>query len=182
MLDERLNELRAEVDVINMQILELLSRRGRVVEEIGKVTQELSRSFYDPQREATMLNALEQANKGPFSNDTIKALFREIFRASMALEESQARAKILVHRKTADERTVIHLPDGTESPGYLITGVMGMWHLGPVRVFANLENFLDARQTRDMPLVLGTPQNPVFPPVWGPTDGFIANAGVIVEF
>ena len=111
---DRLNQLRGEVDVINMQILELLSQRGRVVEEIGKVTQELSRSFYDPQREAQMLNALEQANKGPFSNETIKALFREIFRASLAFEEQQARAKIRVQRKSPDERTIIRLPDGTE--------------------------------------------------------------------
>lgn len=75
-----------------------------------------------------------------------------------------------------------HLPDGTDSPGYLITGVMGMWRFGPVRAFLNLENFLDARQTRHMPLVDGTLQNPIFPPVWGPTDGFIANGGVVVEF
>ena len=125
MPDDRLQELRAEVDVINMQLLELLSRRGRVVEEIGKVTQELSRSFYDPQREAQMLNALESSNKGPFSNDTIKALFREIFRASMALEETQAKAKILVHRKTADQRTIIHLPDGTQIGDGGFTGISG---------------------------------------------------------
>jgi 3-deoxy-7-phosphoheptulonate synthase/chorismate mutase len=125
MPDDRLQELRAEVDVINMQILELLSRRGRVVEEIGKVTQEMSRSFYDPQREAQMLHALETANKGPFSNDTIKALFREIFRASMALEESQAKGKILVHRKTADDRTVIELPNGATIGGGDFTIISG---------------------------------------------------------
>lgn len=125
MPDDRLQELRAEVDVINLQILELLSRRGAVVEEIGKVTQEMSRSFYDPQREAQMLHALETANKGPFSNDTIKALFREIFRASMALEESQAKGKILVHRKTADERTIIDLPNGVQIGGGDFTIISG---------------------------------------------------------
>ncbi|MCC6803736.1 MAG: bifunctional 3-deoxy-7-phosphoheptulonate synthase/chorismate mutase [Anaerolineae bacterium] len=107
-------ELRAQVDDINMQILELLTRRARVVSEIGKLHTQMGVSHYDPSREAEMLTALERANKGPFSNETIKALFREIFRASLEMEETQARAKIRVQRKSPDERTVIRMPDGYE--------------------------------------------------------------------
>jgi 3-deoxy-7-phosphoheptulonate synthase/chorismate mutase len=70
--------------------------------------------FYDPEREANMLTQLQQANKGPFSNATISALFKEIFRASLALEETEARQKILVQRKTPDEKTIITMPDGTQ--------------------------------------------------------------------
>ncbi|MCL4250481.1 MAG: bifunctional 3-deoxy-7-phosphoheptulonate synthase/chorismate mutase [Anaerolineae bacterium] len=109
-----MQDLRAQVDAINMQLLDLLNQRARVVSEIGKITQQLGTSFYDAQREAEMLTALEMANKGPFSNETIKALFREIFRASMALEEQQAKAKIRVQRTSPDQRTVITMPDGTE--------------------------------------------------------------------
>jgi 3-deoxy-7-phosphoheptulonate synthase/chorismate mutase len=107
-------ELRAQVDVINMQILDLLTRRANIVSDIGKLHSKMGVSHYDPAREAQMLTALEQANQGPFSNETIKALFREIFRASLELEEQQARAKIRVQRKSADERTVIRMPDGYE--------------------------------------------------------------------
>src|SRR5688572_9253769 len=114
MTDNPLQELRLQVDVINLQILELLNRRASIAADIGKVQAQLGSSFYDPQREAQMLTALERNNKGPFSNETIKALFREIFRASMALEEAQAKAKILVQRKSADQRTVITMPDGYE--------------------------------------------------------------------
>lgn len=106
----RLHALRQEVDAINLQLLDLLNQRASVVTQIGRVLQEMGSSHYDPAREAEMLTALEQANQGPFSNETIKALFREIFRASMALEESQAKAKILVQRKTAEERTVVQFP------------------------------------------------------------------------
>lgn len=114
MSNESLQELRAQVDVINMQILELLSKRATIVSEIGKLHTSMGNQHYDPEREATMLQALERANKGPFSNESIKALFREIFRASLALEEQQERAKIRVQRKTADERTIIRLPNGAE--------------------------------------------------------------------
>ncbi|MDX2161524.1 MAG: bifunctional 3-deoxy-7-phosphoheptulonate synthase/chorismate mutase [bacterium] len=114
---DRRQELRAQIDQINLQMLELLSERGRIVQEIDKLHQTMNQDFYDPQREAQMLTALEMANKGPFSNETIKALFREIFRASLAMTEQAGRAKILVHRKTADERTVITLPDGVTKIG-----------------------------------------------------------------
>ncbi|HVU14774.1 MAG TPA: bifunctional 3-deoxy-7-phosphoheptulonate synthase/chorismate mutase [Phototrophicaceae bacterium] len=111
------SELRGQVDDINMQILELLTKRAKVVSEIGKLHTRMGVSHYDPSREAEMLTRLEQANKGPFSNETIKALFREIFRASLDMEETQARARIRVQRKSPDERTVIRMPDGYEIGG-----------------------------------------------------------------
>jgi 3-deoxy-7-phosphoheptulonate synthase/chorismate mutase len=114
---DRLKSLRSEVDTINMQLLDLLTRRAQIVSEIGKTHDELGSPHYDPEREAKMLQTLEAANKGPFSNETIKALFREIFRASLALEEQQARAKIRVQRKSVDERTIITLPDGVTTIG-----------------------------------------------------------------
>ena len=117
MSQTRLQELRGQIDGINLQILELLNQRATLASEIGKVQAQMGTSFYDPQREANMLTALEQNNKGPFSNDTIRSLFREIFRASLALEETEARAKILVQRKTADERTIITLPDSATKIG-----------------------------------------------------------------
>ncbi len=126
MANSRVQELRSQVDVINLQILELLNKRASLASDIGKEQAKDGNTFYDPQREAQMLQALEMNNKGPFSNETIKALFREIFRASLALEEGESRAKILVQRKTPDQRTIITLPDGVTKIGdggfQLITG------------------------------------------------------------
>lgn len=112
MSENRLKELRNEIDVINLQLLELLNKRANIVSEIGKVHDTLGNPHYDPAREGQMLQALEMANRGPFSNETIKALFREIFRASLDLEEKQSKAKIKVARKSPDERTLITMPDG----------------------------------------------------------------------
>ena len=52
---------------------------------------------------------------------------------------------------------------------------------GPVRAFVNVENILDARQSRTAPGVTGPPEAPAFAEIWRPTDGVIANAGVKVE-
>jgi 3-deoxy-7-phosphoheptulonate synthase/chorismate mutase len=108
----QLQALRGEIDEINLQILALLNQRASLASEIGKINSRLGSSFYDPQREANMLTELQKANNGPFSNETIQALFREIFRATLALEEKEARAKILVQRKSPDEKTVITMADG----------------------------------------------------------------------
>ena len=73
------------------------------------------------------------------------------------------------------------LSDGGTSPGYLLAGILGERRIGRVRVFANFENVLDARQSRTAPLVLGPRAAPAFAEIWGPTDGFVANGGVVVD-
>ncbi|MEO0562445.1 MAG: bifunctional 3-deoxy-7-phosphoheptulonate synthase/chorismate mutase, partial [Chloroflexota bacterium] len=110
--DNRLQELRAEIDVINMQLLELLNKRASIASEIGKVQSEIGTNFYDPVREGQMLERLQQANEGPFSNSTISNLFREVFRATLEMEEKEHRQKYLVQRKGPTDATVIELPNG----------------------------------------------------------------------
>ena len=111
-LPSRLKELRAEIDPINLQILELLNQRAEIALAIGEVQQEMGTRFYDPQREAEMLTALQLANEGPFSNETISKVFHEIFRATLHLEEEDARETILVQRKQPDQHTTIEFANG----------------------------------------------------------------------
>jgi outer membrane receptor for ferrienterochelin and colicins len=75
-----------------------------------------------------------------------------------------------------------HLSDGSDSPGYWVTGIMGERWFGNLSIFLNLENFLDTQQSRYEPIVLGPRSNPTFTEVWGPTDGFIANGGIKYSF
>ncbi len=73
--------------------------------------------------------------------------------------------------------------DGTDTPGYWLTGLLGEIVVREgVRVFVNLENLLDTRQSRTEPLVTGPITAPRFADLWGPTDGFIANGGVRLSF
>lgn len=110
-MSDRLQALRAQVDEINSEILKLLNKRAELTSSIGKVQQELGMTFYDPEREGQMLQALEMKNNGPFSNETIKHLFKEIFKASLAMEEKEARAKILVQRAPGKPDTVVRVGD-----------------------------------------------------------------------
>lgn len=114
MAPNRIAELRSEIDDINLQILELLNKRASVGSEIGKLQASHGSQIYDPQRESLMLTALQMANEGPFSNETISALFKEVFKATLNLEEKEARANFLVQRKTDDQKTIIKMADGTQ--------------------------------------------------------------------
>jgi 3-deoxy-7-phosphoheptulonate synthase / chorismate mutase len=108
----QLQELRKKINPINLQILDLLNQRADIALDIGKAQQELGTTFYDPEREAEMLTELQQANNGPFSNETINKLFNEIFHATLNLEEQDALKKILVQRKNPDQHTIIEFNNG----------------------------------------------------------------------
>ncbi|MAU08642.1 MAG: 3-deoxy-7-phosphoheptulonate synthase [Anaerolineaceae bacterium] len=106
--------LRQQIDDINMQLLKLLNQRAEIAAEIGRIKSGMATSQYDPEREGDMLEVLQQANQGPFSNETIGALFKEIFSATLAMNSEKARSALLVERSDEHQRTVITLPDGTK--------------------------------------------------------------------
>jgi 3-deoxy-7-phosphoheptulonate synthase / chorismate mutase len=102
-MDSQIDNLRAEIDTINLEILKLLSSRASVVSQIGNRQTELSLKHYDPARETQMLDALEKANTGPYPASTIKQLFKEIFKASLDLEERQDKPRMKYSRKAKAE-------------------------------------------------------------------------------
>lgn len=81
-----IGELRKKIDALDDSILELLNQRARFVKEVGKVKAHGKSEFYVPNREKEIYDRLTNNNKGPFSNEAIKAIFREIISASLALE------------------------------------------------------------------------------------------------
>lgn len=84
-MDEGLEGLRVEMEAINGELLDLLSRRGRVSMRIGELKDWLGMAYFDPQRESEMLQRILEANPGPFTNVALSTLFTEIFRASADL-------------------------------------------------------------------------------------------------
>ena len=106
-MDDQIQNLRSSIDQVNLEILALLSKRAQLVTEIGKRQTELGLKHYDPAREALMLDALEKANPGPFPSSTIKQLFKEIFKASLDLEERQDKPKMRFSRKAKPDNTQV---------------------------------------------------------------------------
>lgn len=81
-----LQDLRDRIDIIDDTILGLLNRRALIVTEVGRVKQHDRVQVHAPRREQEILDRLEQQNPGPFPPDAVRAVFREIMSASLALE------------------------------------------------------------------------------------------------
>ncbi len=81
-----LQELRANIDKIDNEILKLLNERMLFVKEVGKKKQSKGTSIYRPERERDILDRLEKLNKGDLNKDAIEAIFLEIFAVSRNLE------------------------------------------------------------------------------------------------
>jgi chorismate mutase/prephenate dehydratase len=84
---KELDRLRKKIDSIDEEILDALNRRARVVLDIAHVKRDGKAKFYSPQREREILDRLTRLNKGPFPNEALQSLWREILSASLSLEE-----------------------------------------------------------------------------------------------
>lgn len=89
MENERLQNLRDKIDKIDREILKLLSERAKLAIKIAEIKKNQGLSFYDAVREKNIIDKILKLNKGPFSDEVIKTLFREILSATLALQESQ---------------------------------------------------------------------------------------------
>ncbi|ETT68030.1 bifunctional 3-deoxy-7-phosphoheptulonate synthase/chorismate mutase [Paenibacillus sp. FSL H8-0457] len=105
----RLEQLRSELDTVNLQLLELLSERARIAKEIGQEKVKQGVPDFDPVREKKMLDTLVEHNQGPFDNETVRHLFKQIFQASLKLQQVDHKKHLLVSRKKKQEDTLIEL-------------------------------------------------------------------------
>lgn len=81
-----LNELRRQIDALDNQLLELLSQRARLVQEVGQNKTRSQTKFFSPERERQIFERLNDSNQGPLPPTAVRAIFREIISASRALE------------------------------------------------------------------------------------------------
>ncbi|HIA6833922.1 TPA: bifunctional 3-deoxy-7-phosphoheptulonate synthase/chorismate mutase [Staphylococcus aureus] len=111
-MSNKLESYRSEIVSLNHQILDLLSKRGELAQKIGEEKLKQGTRIYDPQREKEMLNDLIDSNKGPFNDNTIKQLFKEIFKVSTDLQKSENEKHLYVSRKLKPEDTIVTFENG----------------------------------------------------------------------
>jgi len=104
-------QLREKIEELNFQILDLLNQRAALAIAIGEKKQEQGLNFYDPARESMMLKHLLEKNSGPFPDEVVKVLFKEIFKASMELMQEKKNQNLLVSRQHKPQDTKIRFGD-----------------------------------------------------------------------
>ncbi len=86
-MENKLKPLREKIDVIDQQILDLLSARARIAQDVGHVKLEVNAPVFRPEREAQVLRSVAQRNPGPLASTDVQTIFREIMSACRALEK-----------------------------------------------------------------------------------------------
>ncbi len=85
-----LPEIRKKIDAIDDQLIRSLNERADLVHEVGIVKKADGTEIYAPEREETLLRSLSVKNaalKGRLPESAIRAIYREIMSASLALEK-----------------------------------------------------------------------------------------------
>ena len=82
-----LKSLRIAIDSIDSKILKLLNERAKITLKIGSIKSKNRESIYVPNRESEVYKRLVENNKGPLSNESIQAIYREVMSSALSLEK-----------------------------------------------------------------------------------------------
>ncbi len=82
-----IDRFREEIDRIDSELLSLLNKRTKIAIEIANIKRALNLKFYSPERERAILKRITEINEGPFPNDALRFIFREILSAALSLEQ-----------------------------------------------------------------------------------------------
>ena len=81
-----LNNLRREIDRIDLRLLRLLNRRADVARRIGRLKKRHGLPVQDRKREQAVLARMLQRNGGPLPQESVRGIFREVLRQNRRLQ------------------------------------------------------------------------------------------------
>jgi chorismate mutase/prephenate dehydratase len=82
-----LGPIRDQIDKLDRQLVEVLNARLKLAGEIGKLKRSQGGQIYVAEREEAVLQKVSSQNQGPIKNEALRAIYREIMSAAIALEK-----------------------------------------------------------------------------------------------
>ncbi len=73
-----LTRCRERIDALDLRLLEVLNERTAIVEEIGRIKQDLRLAIYEPKREDQVFANVMGQNHGPLPNEAVQRIFERI--------------------------------------------------------------------------------------------------------
>lgn len=87
---DELNDIRKEIDEIDTQLLELLSRRIDAVHRIGKLKSKIGKPVVDEKREAALIEVLtKKGGQFKMTREIIEPIWRAIFGVAYIIEAKE---------------------------------------------------------------------------------------------
>jgi len=81
-------EHRKAIDQLDAKIVKLLNERTQHVLEIGAIKFKAGEEIYAPHRELAVLQRVCRLNKGPITNDALRAIYREVMSSALSLQKT----------------------------------------------------------------------------------------------
>jgi chorismate mutase/prephenate dehydratase len=85
-MSDRLQQIRDAIDAIDLQLVERLNERARLVAEIGRIKHGSGAPIFQPEREAEVVRRVVAASAGPLPTSALEAIYREIMSAARAIQ------------------------------------------------------------------------------------------------
>src|SRR5579862_4254211 len=82
-----LGPLREKIDALDRKLVEIVNERLALAAEIGRIKRSTGGEIYVPEREDAVLRKIVAQNQGPIKNEALRAIYREIMSAAIALEK-----------------------------------------------------------------------------------------------
>ena len=84
-----LEELREQIDVLDRQLVALLSERARAAKQIGHLKAATSLPVYEPNREKVIYANVRATNKGPLPDIELLHIYERIIDVMRALQKNE---------------------------------------------------------------------------------------------
>ena len=84
----KIPELRKAIDQLDARIVQLLNERTRHVLEIGAIKVKAGEAIYVPHRERMVLQRIAKLNHGPVTEESLRAIYREIMSSALSLQKT----------------------------------------------------------------------------------------------
>ena len=101
-----LEELRSQIDILDRQLVELLSERARAAQMIGHLKAATQLPVYEPSREKVIYANVRAYNKGPLPDIELTHIYERIIDVMRALQRdelaSERNAQAHIHPSDQD--------------------------------------------------------------------------------
>ncbi len=82
-----LEPIREKIDQLDHQLVEILNQRLSLAADIGRLKRSAGGQIYVAEREDAVLRKVTSLNQGPIKNEALRAIYREVMSAAIALEK-----------------------------------------------------------------------------------------------
>ena len=80
---------RHKIDELDRRLVELLNARAQAAHEIGKLKRNTSMPIYEPQREKTIFENVQRANRGPLPDSELRQVYERIIDVMRNIQKNE---------------------------------------------------------------------------------------------